>query len=140
MNKAILIGNLTRDPELRFTSGGIPVCNFTIAVNRRQKDAGGNQVADFLNITVWRQLGETCAKYLAKGRKVCVVGEIRESAYQDSDGTQRKRTQIVASEITFLTPKSQTAAQADAYSDMGMLPPITRPEDCTEIDDDELPF
>lgn len=79
MNKIILIGNLTRDPELRTTPNGYTVCDFTIAMNRRrsgQQQAGQQGDADFFRITAWRQLGENCAKYLSKGRKVFVTGPL----------------------------------------------------------------
>ena len=77
MNKAILIGNLTRDPEVRTTGSGTTVCTFTIAVNRRFQNQAGERVSDFFNIVAWRQLGELCGKYLSKGRKVSVIGEIQ---------------------------------------------------------------
>ena len=76
MNKIILIGNLTRDPELRSTAGGTTVCTFTIAVNRRFAPQGGEREADFFRINAWRQLGETCSRFLSKGRKVCVSGQL----------------------------------------------------------------
>ena len=77
MNKVFLIGNLTKDPEMRSTQSGVAVCNFSIAVNRRFKNANGEQETDFLNVIAWRQLAELCGKYLAKGRKVAVTGSIQ---------------------------------------------------------------
>ena len=83
MNKLTIIGNLTRDPELRTTSTGVNVCSFTVAVNRRQRSQGaeGQPEADFFRVSAWRQLGEICQKYLAKGRKVAVVGPVTVRSY-----------------------------------------------------------
>lgn len=92
MNKLTIIGNLARDPELRTVRDGISVCDFTVAVNRRgsrQNTANGQSDADFFRVTAWRQLGELCAKYLAKGRKVCVVGPVSARTYTANDGTTR---------------------------------------------------
>ena len=91
MNKLTIIGNLTRDPELRSTSSGVSVCDFTVAVNRRQrKDAQNSQPeADFFRVSAWRERGELCAKYLAKGRKVCVVGPVSVRTYTGNDGVMR---------------------------------------------------
>ena len=140
MNKAILIGNLTKDPEVRTTPGGATVCTFTIAVNRRYQNQSGERVADFLNIVAWRQLGELCGKYLAKGRKVSVIGEIQTRSYDAKDGTKRYITEIVADEVEFLTPKGQDSGSGSyerAY-DRQSVPQA--PEGFTEIDDDQLPF
>lgn len=104
MNRIFLIGNLTKDPELRSTNSGVTVCTFTIAVNRRfAKD--GEKVADFFNINAWRQLGETCSRYLAKGRKVAVIGELQPRTYEAKDGTTRTSLDVTADEIEFLSPK-----------------------------------
>ena len=93
MNKLFIVGNLTRDPELRTTSSGISVCSFTVAVNRRRSAnsaAGNNQPeADFFRVSAWRQLGENCSRYPAKGRKVAVTGSVSVNTYQGSDGTTR---------------------------------------------------
>ena len=108
MNKCFIVGNLTRDPELRSTRDGVPVCSFTVAVNRRQKGAeAGKQDADFFRVTAWRELGETCAKYLAKGRKVSVVGSVSVSTYNAQDGSVHASLDVTASEVEFLTPKSE---------------------------------
>lgn len=89
MNKVFLIGNLTKDPEMRSTQSGVAVCNFTIAVNRRFKNANGKQETDFLNVIAWRQLAELCGKYLVKGRKVAVTGSIQTRTYEAKDGSKR---------------------------------------------------
>lgn len=127
MNKVFLIGNLSKDPELRTTNSGTSVCTFSIAVNRR-KDKDGNSTADFFSIVAWRQLAELCGKYLAKGRKVSVVGELQNRSYEANDGTKRHVTEIVANEIEFLTPKGESKEQANFA------------EGFTEIDGSDLPF
>ncbi|MDD6044215.1 MAG: single-stranded DNA-binding protein [Clostridia bacterium] len=140
MNKAILIGNLTKDPEVRTTPGGATVCTFTIAVNRRYQNQSGERVADFLNIVAWRQLGELCGKYLAKGRKVSVIGEIQTRSYDAKDGTKRYITEIVADEVEFLTPKGQDSGSGSYERAYDRQSAPQAPEGFTEIDDDQLPF
>ena len=105
MNKVFLIGNLTRDPELTETPNGTMVCRFSIAVSRDYANADGNRETDFFNITVWRGRAEVCGKYLKKGSKVAVVGSLQNRSYEDKDGVKRTVTDIVASEVEFLTPK-----------------------------------
>lgn len=100
MNKLTIIGNLTRDPELRSTQDGISVCSFTVAVNRRNRED-----ADFFRVSAWRQLGENCNKFLTKGRKVCVVGAVSVRTYQDSTGTTRAQMEVTAEDVEFLSPK-----------------------------------
>jgi single-strand DNA-binding protein len=138
MNKVILIGNLTRDVELRSTQSGVPVANFPIAVNRRFKDKDGEQETDFFNIIAWRQLGETCAKFLAKGRKVCVVGEIHNRSYEAKDGTKRSATDIIADEVEFLTPRDKNESGNENTAKTSTPPPAR--DDFFGIDDDDLPF
>ena len=106
MNKVILIGNLTRDPELSETSSGVAVCRFSIAVSRDYANSEGNRETDFFNITVWRGRAENCGKYLKKGNKVAVVGSLQNRSYEDKDGIKRNVTDIVANEVEFLTPKN----------------------------------
>lgn len=105
MNKAIIVGNLTRDPELRATGSGVPVCSFTVAVNRRYKDRDGSTFTDFIPVVAWRQQGENCAKYLAKGSKVAVCGPIQVRSYEAQDGSKRYAVEIVADEVEFLSKK-----------------------------------
>lgn len=151
MNKVFLIGNLTKDPEMRSTQSGVAVCNFSIAVNRRFRNAQtGQQETDFLNVIAWRQLAELCSKYLAKGRKVAVMGSIQTRTYEAKDGSKRTAWDIVAEEVEFLTPQKQggtqsapgaytTAASKDSgtayapqpHNDFGGF---------TQVDDEELPF
>lgn len=114
MNKVFLIGNLTRAPEMRSTQSGVAVCNFSIAVNRRFKNANGEQETDFLNVIAWRQLAELCGKYLAKGRKVAVTGSIQTRTYDAKDGSKRTAWDIVADEVEFLSPQNQQGGEHGA--------------------------
>ena len=95
MNKVFIVGNLTRDPELRSTRDGISVCSFTVAVNRRVRNAeAGQPEADFFRVTAWRALGENCSKYLSKGRKVAVTGSVSVSTYTGQPGSDCRRCGI----------------------------------------------
>lgn len=104
MNKLMIIGNLTKEPVLRTTQAGKQVCNFTVAVNRHQKDQSG--VADFFSISAWNQLAENCAKYLDKGRKVAVTGEVSVSTFQGNDGKTHAQMNVMASEVEFLSGRN----------------------------------
>ena len=143
MNKVILIGNRTRDPETRTTSQGTTLCSFGLAVNRRRKSEGQPDV-DFFNVTAWRQLGDLCARYLSKGRKVCVVGQIQIRTYDAQDGTKRTAVDIVADDIEFLSSAQQggdyaphAAAPAAPAAPSGFSPAESG---FTQVDEDELPF
>jgi single-strand DNA-binding protein len=165
MNKVILIGNLTRDPDARQTPSGVPVTTFSIAVNRPVSNQQGEREADFFNIVTWRKLAETCAKYLAKGRKVGVVGRLQTRSYDDNTGQKRWVTEIIADEVEFLTarsedgrgnypsspgedyapsePKGKTYGAPDAGSKGKSYAPAAHEmdDDFTSInEDDEIPF
>ena len=107
MNKAILVGRLTKDPELSTTPSGVSNCRFTIAVNRRYKNAEGGYDADFINCIAWRQQAEFLARFFAKGRMVGIVGSIQTRNYE-KDGQRVYVTEVVADEISFVDSKSQT--------------------------------
>ena len=128
MNKTFLIGNLTKDVDLRTTTSGKTVASFTIAVNRRFKGQDGEKQTDFFSIIAWGQLGEMCGRYLAKGRKVAVVGELQTRSYDAKDGTKRYVTEIVADEVEFLSPKETGAEPQEPAS--GFI----------DIQDEQLPF
>lgn len=127
MNKVMLIGNLTRDPEVNVTSSGVTYCRFSIAVNRNFANANGERETDFFNIITWRGLADTCGKYLAKGRKVAIVGRLETQSYEDKDGIRRTSFQIVAEEVEFLTPKTESSNQ-DLISEL------------KPVESDDLPF
>lgn len=106
MNKAILIGRLVKDPELRYTTSGIAVANFNLAVNRRFAKEGEQQ-ADFIQCVVWNKVAENVAKYLSKGSQVAVEGRIQTSSYDDKDGVKRYKTEVVAENVEFLNTKKK---------------------------------
>ncbi|MBO4879577.1 MAG: single-stranded DNA-binding protein [Clostridia bacterium] len=105
MNKIFLIGNLTGDPERRTTPNGINVCTMNIAVNRRFSGNRDEKQTDYFRITAWRQLGETCARFLSKGKKIAVIGELSARTYEAKDGTTRVSLEVTADEIEFLSPR-----------------------------------
>lgn len=105
MNKCFLVGNLTRDPELSTVGNGISVCKFSIAINRTFANANGEKEVDYLNIVTWRGQAENCGKYLTKGSKVAVCGNIQTRTYE-VDGQKRYATDIVADEVEFLSSRS----------------------------------
>ena len=134
MNKVILIGNLTKDPELRTTPSGVSVCSFSLAVQRDFADSNGERTADFFNITVWREKGENCAKYLKKGKKASIVGTLQNRKYEDRDGAIRYVTEILASEVEFLSPKEQEDGETVVVSTTRSRPQLE------EIPDNQCPW
>ena len=140
MNKLFIVGNLTRDPELRSTPAGDSVCDFTVAVNRRARrdTQNGQPEADFFRVSAWRQLGENCAKYLAKGRKVAVTGSVRVRTYQASDGTTRASLEVQADDVEFLTPRGEGDGAAMAPAPAPAAEPASA--GFTAVETDELPF
>ena len=133
MNKITLIGNLTADPTLRATQSGTSVCQFTIAVNRRFPGPDGQKQTDFFRINTWRQLAESCNKYLSKGKKVAIVGELQARTYTANDGTTRMSLDVSADEVEFLSPKEEPKE----------APRATTPADPNTFEDvssDDLPF
>ena len=119
MNKLTIIGNLTKDPELRTTQDGTSVCNFTVAVNR--KKVNGQAEADFFRVSAWRGLGENCSKYLSKGRKVCVVGPVSVRTYT-SNGESRASLEVIAEDVEFLSPKEETTTSGYIQVETDELP------------------
>lgn len=115
MNKIILIGNLTRDPELRTTPNGVNLCDFTIAVNDRQRTQQGQENAvQYFRITAWRGLGESCAKYLSKGKKCFVSGPLTARTYQANDGSTRVSLEVQADDVEFLSAKNEGSTASSA--------------------------
>lgn len=135
MNKLTIIGNLTRDPELRTTQSGLSVCSFTVAVNRRRSQ---NNETDYFRVTVWRELAEICQKYLAKGRKVAVCGPVAVSTYTANDGSTRATLEVTADEVEFLTPRED--APYPAHSAPKPAAPTQPDPGFEEVDDNDLPF
>ena len=131
MNKAILIGNLSSDPETTTTQSGISKCTFRLAVQRKFANQQGVREADFLPIVCWRQTAELCARYLAKGRKVAIEGTIQTRSYDAQDGSKRYITEIVADSVEFLGSHAhgQNETQAPQPDENGFTP----------VSEDELP-
>ena len=133
MNKMFLIGNLTADPALSTTANGKTMTRFRLAVNRRFNGQNGDKVTDFFRVTTFGKVAENCSKYLAKGRKCCVVGELHPDTYTDSEGMTRMALDVVADEVEFLTPKdAKEAANLETK-------PVTS-DDFQDIQSDDVPF
>ena len=140
MNKVILIGNLTRDPELTTTTSGISVCRFSLAVSRRFTNSEGERETDFINIVVWRNAAENCHKFLRKGSKAAVVGTLQSRSYDAQDGAKRYVTEVVAEEVEFVGARVGDAGDADVSgqdTNAGNQGGTTK---LTPIQDDQLPF
>jgi len=118
MNRAVLVGRLTKDPELRYTQSGIAVANFTIAVNRRFAREG-EQSADFIPVIVWQKAAENVAKYLNKGSQVAVEGRIQTSSYDNKEGQRVFRTEVVADQVEFIGSKGggSSSSRDDDFTD-----------------------
>lgn len=150
VNKVIVIGNLGKDPEVRYTQGGKAVANFSVAVNESWKDKDGNkqEKTEWINVVVWDKLAENCGKYLAKGRQAYIEGKLQTRKWQDKDGNDRWTTEVVANNVVFLSgakgddkPASQDkpaaratppAQQQKPANDFGYGPP--------PMDDSQVPF
>lgn len=133
MNKVILMGRLTKDPELRTTPQGLSVCSFSMAVNRRFAKEG-QQNADFINCTAWRNTAEFIAKYFSKGNMISVVGSIQSRSWEDTNGKKQYATDVVVEEAYFTGSKENTSSSPSAMP--------TGFEGFTQVDDVEgdLPF
>ena len=135
MNKVILIGNLTKDPELTTTTSGVNVVRFSIAVPRKYTNSEGERETDFFNIVAWRGLADICHRYLRKGSKAAVIGNLQNRSYDAQDGSKRFVTEVIADDVEFVgsRPQSQDGEQGDAKvekQDTKLQP----------VDDDQLPF
>ena len=155
MEKLQIIGNLTRDPELRTTQTGLSVCSFTVAVNqkpsRAQREANQQPPAKFFRVTTWRELAENCAKYLAKGRKVYCEGTIDTSAYiGQQDGQPHAGLEMTANEVEFLSSRGDTQDAAPSAGNAAQAPAAAAPVPAaqapatpagfTAVETDDLPF
>ena len=129
MNQVTIIGNLTRDPELKTTPNGISVCTFTVAVQRR---FGEDKQADFIPVVTWRGLADNCGKYLAKGRTVAVSGSIQTRNYENSEGKRVYITEIVANDVQFL-------GKGEKNENEGSFEPM-KESNFEPIDSESLPF
>lgn len=117
MNKVVLIGNLTKDPELAETSSGIAYTNLSVAVSRPFVNEDGERATDFFNVTVWRTQAENCVKYLTKGKKVSIVARLQNRTYEDKNGNKRYVNDIIAEEVEFLSPSDKSSEEYQRPSD-----------------------
>lgn len=136
INRVILLGNLARDPELRYTPNGVAVATFTLAVNRPKTKDGAEQQPDWINIVAWQKLADNCANYLRKGSKAAVEGRLQTRSYENKEGRKVYVTEVVAENVQFLSVKndnspSSSPSPTDVYGGPGE--PIN-------ISDDDLPF
>ena len=138
MNKITIIGNLVKDPETRTTPSGVTVCTFVVATNRRFANADGERQSDFFRVAAWRQLGETCARYLGKGRKVAVWGELQARLYENRDGKTQMSLDVQADEVEFLTPADEPKPKKPKENSDGY--DATPADAFTDIRSDDLPF
>ena len=149
LNKVILMGRLTRDPELRHTQADIPVASFSLAVDRgfSRRDESQQNV-DFINIVAWRNTAEFVSKWFSKGQLVAVSGRLQVRSYKDRDGNNRTATEVVADEVFFAESKRDSSSAAPSFasapsaSDMGGFNSVSSGSDFEELvgDDGELPF
>ena len=139
MNKALLIGRLTKDPELRSTPAGRNVCQFSIAVNRTFTNANGDREADFINCVVWDKQAENLVKYQKKGNQIAVDGRIQTRNYEDKDGKRVYVTEILANNISFLDSKGSSAGNSNSFNNFNNLPepPIERNNNVASMPDIE---
>ncbi len=137
-NKVILLGNLARDPELRYTPSGQAVAKFTVAVNRSYTNRDGAQVdeVDFIPIVVWGKQAENCSQYLTKGRAVLVEGRLRVRSYETQDGQRRRAFEVVALRVQFIggAPRGEEEEEFSSLRDEADFPPIE------ENGEDDIPF
>ncbi len=152
LNKVVLGGRLTSEPELKTTPSGVSVISFTVAVNRRFSKDGETQ-ADFIRVTAWRQTAEFVSKFFHKGSSICITGSIQTRSWTDNNGTKRYETEVVADEAIFVDSKSESSAQAqknnnayvpESYGNIGGSTEGSFQNEAAEkleqFEDDELPF
>ncbi|MGG3734486.1 single-stranded DNA-binding protein [Heyndrickxia coagulans] len=139
MNRTILVGRLTKDPELKYTQNGVAVVSFTLAVNRPFKN-NGEQQADFINVVAWRKTAENAANYLNKGSLVAVDGRIQTRNYEAQDGRRVYVTEVVADQVSFLEPKKQEQKKQEQRYTPDPADPFQPGSESLDINDEDLPF
>jgi single-strand DNA-binding protein len=140
LNKVILIGHMTADPELKQTPSGLSVCSFSIGISRRYTKAGEQAQSDFINIVAWRQTAEFIARYFRKGNAICVCGSLQTRTWTDNNGNKRYATEVVADEASFVERKSDSPRNDD-YQTPAFNAPVSEAPKFEEIaGDDDLPF
>lgn len=139
MNKVILMGRLTHDPEVRTTNNGTKVVIFSVAVNRRFKNADGDYDADFINCVAWRQSAEFISKYFSKGRMIAIVGTLQTRKWLDYDGNTRYATEVIVEEAHFCGDSKQSGSSGSTRNSAPPAP--TAAADFQQVaDDDDIPF
>ena len=128
MNRFFAIGRLTKDPEKRTTQNGTSVCTFTLAVNRRYKNANGEREADFFPVVCWRQVADLSAQYLSKGKQVAIAGEVQMRSYE-KDRQKRYVTKVVADEVQFLSPRGDGVERGRGTTQEPEMTPVNNDED-----------
>ncbi len=121
LNSVVLIGNLTRDPELRYTPSGLPVATLRLAVNRNFANQQGVVETDYFNVIVWRNQAEKCAEYLSKGRQVAVTGRLQSRSWEGSDGQKRSTVEIVADRVVFLGSRDRREGDIDDLVEVNLV-------------------
>ena len=143
LNKAILVGRLTRDPELKSTQSGVPVLNFTVAVQRRYKDANGERQSDFINCVAFRQTAEFIANYFKKGNMISIDGSIQTRSWDDNEGKRRYATEVIVNDAGFVESRRDSEAsaqmQSNSFAEGDSLPEMPT-EFGSDATDDDLPF
>lgn len=139
LNKCMIIGNLGRDPEMRYTANGSAVTEFSVAVNNSFTDRSGErqQETEWFRVVTWNRLAETCAQYLTKGRMVYVEGRLRTRQWEDQQGQKRYTTELVASDVRFLGGGRDGGAAGGGFGSPGFA---VGPDNEGDIDPDDLPF
>ena len=141
MNKVILMGRLTRDPEVRYTqSNNTLVASFSLAVNRRFVRQGEERQADFINIVAWSKLGEFCSKYFKKGQQVGIIGRIQTRTWDDEQGQKHYVTEVVAEEAYFADSKREAEEGGNFDATFGTMPETAGSSDFEVSSGDDLPF
>ena len=143
-NKIILVGNLGRDPELRYTPQGTPVCSFSLATNERRKDRNtgeNNDITTWFRVTLWGRQAETASQYLQRGRPVYIEGRLRVEEYTDRDGNKRHSLEVNATDMQFISAGGGRSEDAGPPVARGAAAPANSgPEPPTDLTDDDVPF
>lgn len=139
LNKVVLIGRLTRDPETRVLASGSSVSTFTLAVDRTFKSRDGERGTDFIPIVAWGKTAELCGQYLSKGRQTAVAGRIQTRSYDANDGSKRYVTEVVADEVTFLGSRNDGNSSSNNNSSLDNEFGVPM-DGFSEMDDDDMPF
>ncbi len=151
LNKVMIIGNLGRDPEMRYTPNGTPVTSFSVACsrNRLTPDGDRKEETEWFNVVAWNKLAETCGQYLSKGQKVYIEGRLQTRSWEGNDGQKHTRVEVIANQLIMLSPKKAAPSDDSGYGDEDNKYPAGRPARRTDFDEavpadgldaDDLPF